>query len=66
MARENGVVEQTRRNWVQDYRKKNPVPEPELTEPERAKLKCLETENREIRQEVEFLGKAAFFAREPQ
>lgn len=63
-ARENGVVEQTLRNWVTAYRKKNPVPEPELTESERAKLKRLEAENRALRQEVEFLGKAtAFFAK---
>lgn len=64
VARENGVVEQTLRNWVTTYRKKNPVPEPEPTESERAKLKRLEAENRALRQEVEFLGKAtAFFAK---
>ena len=40
------------------------MPEPEWTEPERAKLKRLEAENRALQQEVEFLGKAtAFFAR---
>ena len=64
VARENGVVEQTLRNWVTSYRKRNPTPEPELSESERAKLKRLEVENRELRQEVEFLGKAtAFFAK---
>ena len=63
VARENGVVEQTLGNWVSAYRKRNPVPEAELSEPERAKLKRLEAENRALRQEVEFLGKAtAFFA----
>lgn len=64
VAREHGVVEQTLRNWVADFRKRNPTTEPELTEPERAKLKRLEAENRDLRQEVEFLGKAtAFFAK---
>lgn len=64
VAQENGVVEQTLRNWVGEYRKRNPVPEPEMTESEREKLKRLEAENRRLRQEVEFLEKAtAFFAK---
>jgi transposase len=64
VAREHGVNEQTLRNWVGEFRKKNPAAEPELTESERAKLKRLEAENRDLRQEVEFLGKAtAFFAK---
>ncbi|MGV1006160.1 MAG: hypothetical protein ACOYEV_15645, partial [Candidatus Nanopelagicales bacterium] len=57
-------VEQTLRNPVNDHRKRHPDLEAELSEPERAKLKRLEAENRDLRQEVEFLGKAtAFFAK---
>lgn len=64
VAREHGLVEQTLRNWVADYRKRNPAAEPELTESERAELKRLKAENRELKMEVEFLGKAtAFFAK---
>lgn len=64
VARENGLVEQTLRNWVGAYRKAHPVPEDELTIPERARLKQLEAEVRELRAENEFLGKAtAFFAK---
>lgn len=64
VARENGLVEQTLRNWVNTYRKDNPSAEPELSVSERAKLKKLEAEVRELRAENEFLGKAtAFFAK---
>ena len=64
VARENGVVEQTLRNWVNAYKKEHPVAEPELSVSERARLKQLEAENRELRAENEFLGKAtAFFAK---
>lgn len=64
VARERGLVEQTVRNWVADYRERNPTAEAELSEPERAKLRRLEAENRDLRQEIEFLGKAtAFFAK---
>lgn len=65
VAREQGVVEQTLRNWVSAYRKAHPDEEPELSVSEREKLKRLEAENRELRARVEFLGKAtAFFAKE--
>lgn len=65
VAREQGVVEQTLRNWVAAYRKAHPDAEPALTVSEREKLKKLESENRELRARVEFLGKAtAFFAKE--
>ncbi|MGV1006468.1 MAG: transposase, partial [Candidatus Nanopelagicales bacterium] len=36
VAREHGLVEQTLRNWVNDYRKRHPDLEAELSEPERA------------------------------
>jgi len=65
VARELGVGEQTLRNWVNAYRKAHVGEEPPLTISERARLRELEKENRELRLEKEFMGKAAaFFARE--
>jgi transposase len=64
-AREIGVNEQTLRNWVNAYRVNHAGEEPPLTISERARLRELEKENRELRLEREFLGKAAaFFASE--
>jgi transposase len=64
-AREIGVHEQTLRNWVNDYRKSHAGEEPPLAISERARLRELEKEVRELRLEKEFLGKAAaFFASE--
>lgn len=64
-AREIGVNEQTLRNWVNAYRKAHPDEEPTLTLSERAELRNLREENRELRLKSEFLGKAAaFFAQE--
>lgn len=64
-AREIGVNEQTLRNWVNDYRKAHAGDEPPLTISERARLRELEKEVRELRLEKEFLGKAAaYFAKE--
>lgn len=51
--------------WVSKYRDAHPVEEEPLTVSERARLKELEAENRELRMKTEFLGKAAaFFAQE--
>jgi transposase len=64
-AREIGVNEQTLRNWVAEYRKHHAGDEPPLTISDRARLRELEKEVRELRLEKEFLGKAAaFFASE--
>jgi len=64
-AREIGVNEQTLRNWVHEYRRNHAGDEPPLTISERARLRELEKEVRELRSEKEFLGKAAaFFASE--
>lgn len=64
-AREIGVNEQTLRNWVHEYRKNHAGDEPPLTVSDRARLRELEKEVRELRLEKEFLGKAAaFFASE--
>jgi transposase-like protein len=65
VARELGVNEGTLGNWVNAYRRKHPVDEAPLTLSERARLRELEKENRELRMRNEFLGKAAaFFAQE--
>jgi len=64
-AREIGVSEQTLRNWVNAYRQAHAGEETPLGISERARLRELEKENRELRAEKEFLGKAAaFFASE--
>ena len=63
VAREIGLNEQTLRNWVNAYRLAHADEEPPLSE--RARLRELEREVRELRLKSEFLGKAAaFFAQE--
>ena len=67
VARENGLVAQTLGNWVSAWRIEHVDDEPILTLSERARLKQLEREVRELRMENEFLGKAtAFFAKKSQ
>ena len=64
VAREFGLNEQTLRNWVNTYRTAHAGEEPPLDISDRAHLRELEKEVRELRLEKEFLGKAAaFFAR---
>jgi transposase len=64
VARSLGVVEQTLGNWVKTYRQAHAGDEPELSVSERARLRELERENRELKMENEFLGKSvAFFAK---
>lgn len=63
VARELGLVENTLGNWVNAYKKTHPVDEEPLTVSERARLRELERENRELRMQTEFLKKAtAYFA----
>ena len=65
VARELGLNETTLGNWVATYRRNHADDEPPLTLSERARLRELERENRELRMKSEFLGKAAaFFAQE--
>jgi transposase len=65
VAREIRVKEGTLRNWVNKYQAEHAGDEPPLTVSERARLRELEKENRELRMKAEFLGKAAaFFAQE--
>ena len=62
VARDLGINEGTLGNWVSKYRVEHPVSE-EITIDERARLKELERENRELRQANEILRKAsAYFA----
>lgn len=65
VARELGLNQQTLRNWVNAYEAAHDAPEPSLGVSERARLRELEEENRQLRMKTEFLGKAAaFFASE--
>ena len=65
VARELGVLEGTLSNWVNAYRREHADDEPPATVNERARLRELERENRELRMENEFLEKAAaYFARD--
>ena len=65
VARELGINEGTLGNWVATYRRDHAGEEPPLTVSERARLRELERENRELKMQAEFLKKAAaYFASE--
>lgn len=65
VAREFGVGPETLRNWVNAFRRAHPDVVAAVSESERLELERLRREVRELRQEREFLGKAAaFFAKE--
>lgn len=65
VARELRINDGTLGNWVARYRDEHPVTELPLTLSERARLAELERENRQLRLDNEFLGKAAaFFAKD--
>jgi transposase len=65
VARELGINPGTLGNWVATYRRAHPVEDQPLPVSDRARLRELERENRELRMRNEFLGKAAaFFAQE--
>jgi transposase len=66
VARDLGINSGTLTNWVAAYRKKHPIEEEPLAISERARLRELERENRELRMKAEFLEKAAFFASRQQ
>ena len=62
VARDCGVTPQSVRNWVKEYRAVR-AESTDLTSDERKRLQDLEKENRKLREQMEFLGKAsAFFA----
>jgi len=65
VAREVGISETSLGNWVRAYREKHAEDEPPLQLSERARLRELERENRELRMKADFLSKAAaYFAAE--
>jgi len=65
VARDLNINEGTLGNWIAKYRTEHAGEEPPLTLSDRARLRELEKEVRQLRLEKEFLGKAAsFFARE--
>ncbi len=65
VAREIQVNEGTLGNWVNKYRVEHADEEPPLSVSDRARLRELERENRELKMKAEFSGKAAdFFAQE--
>jgi transposase len=65
VARELGLNEGTLGNWVNTWRKEHAHEETPLTVSERARLRELEREVRELRMHNDFLKKAAaFFASE--
>ena len=59
VARELGVLEGTLGNWVAGWRRDHAGEEPPLAVSERARLRELEREVRELRLKNEFLGKAS-------
>ncbi len=66
VARNLGINPGTLGTWVSKYRDEHPASE-ELSVPERARLRELERETRELRLQNDFLKKAAaYFAREQQ
>lgn len=65
VAKELGVVDQTLGNWVAAYRREHAGDEPPLAVHERARLREVERELREIKLENDFLKKAAaYFAKD--
>jgi transposase len=65
VARELGIVEGTLGNWVNTYRREHAGEEPPLALNERARLRELERETRELKMENDFLKKAAaYFAKD--
>ena len=65
VARELGISETSLGNWVRAYREKHAEDEPPLQLSERARLRELEREVRELRMKADFLAKAAaYFAAE--
>jgi transposase len=65
VARELQINETSLGNWVRAYRENHAGDEPPLAVSERARLRELERENRELRMKADFLSKAAaYFAAE--
>jgi transposase-like protein len=61
VARELGINETSLGNWVRAYRQNHAGDEPPLQVSERARLRELEREVRELRMKADFLSKAAAY-----
>ena len=61
VAKELGINESTLGNWVNIYRREHAGEEPPLSVSDRARLREVERENRELKMQVEFLKKAAAY-----
>ena len=67
VARELGIGEGTLGNWVATYRRDHAGEEPPLVVSDRARLRAVERQLREVKMENEFLKKAAaYFAQDPR
>ncbi len=65
VAKELGINDGTLGNWVNAYRRDHAGEEPPLSVSDRARLREVERENRELKMENDFLKKAAaYFASE--
>ncbi len=65
VAKELGINESTLGNCVNTYRREHAGDEPPLSVSDRARLREVERENRELKMENDFLKKAAaYFARD--
>ena len=62
VAREYGLSDTTVGNWVRKYREEHAEDDPPLQLSERARLRELERENREMAMELAFLKKVAMVA----
>ena len=62
VARELGIGEATLGNWVNKYRREHAGEEAPLTVNDRARLREVERQLREVKMENEFLKKAASYA----
>ena len=61
VARELGIGEATLGNWVNKYRREHAGEEPPLDVSDRARLREVERQLRDVRMENEFLKKAASY-----
>ena len=61
VAKELGINESTLGNWVNLYRREHAGEEPPLSVSDRARLREVERENRELKLENDFLKKAAAY-----
>jgi transposase len=66
VAQELGILEGTLGNWVATYRREHAGEEPQLSLDERARLREVERELRDVKMENEFLKKCAAYVAQRQ